>query len=85
MSNTLSSYYLIAFGYFAQLEVLHHLLYIVCSTLKEGTQPSFYDLRPGLHYCPMEANKKRNTEKRKPDNKRIHLHDDMHHARKRKV
>lgn len=27
--------YLISFGYFAQLEVLYHLLYIISSTLKE--------------------------------------------------
>lgn len=29
------SFYLIAFRYFAQFEVLHHFLYIISSTLKE--------------------------------------------------
>lgn len=27
--------YLIAFGYFAQFEVLYHLLYVISSTLEE--------------------------------------------------
>lgn len=27
--------YLIAFGYFAQFEVLYHLLYVISGTLKE--------------------------------------------------
>lgn len=35
ISNMLLSYYLIAFGYFAQFEILYHLLYVISSTLKE--------------------------------------------------
>lgn len=48
-----SLYYLIAFGYFPQFEVLYHLLYIIGSALKERAQSRFHDLRPRLHHCPV--------------------------------
>lgn len=49
--------YLIAFGYLAQLEVLHHLLYVISSTLKEWSQACFHNLRPWLHHCPKKVKK----------------------------
>lgn len=53
--------YLIAFGYFAQLEVLYHLLYVISSTLKEWSQACFHNLRPWLHYCPKKVKKENVT------------------------